>query len=395
MKTILFVSPDCTFTGAPIYLLNYIKYLKQHSEYKIIFIFKNQNKRIELLNEFENQGDVYYWEDILTLCMNRNSSLNYLYKKIFQKNNFLKSLIFRLSFRFFLQKENIKLIVSNTATVEKSLLLCLKNILSVPIITIVHEGKKLLAHFNEDGTVDRNFSMADSLICVSEQLKATLQSTFSINKEIHILPGTFKAEKHYKTDKSLLQEYDIPANAKIILSCGWLSWHKGADFFVQTAIEVLNSNPNVHFCWLGSPTKDDAHILTQFNYDIQMAGIERNVHHIPSSSTPLAYFNLADIFLMLSRDESFSLVTVEACSLHKPVLCFENSGGPCEILDYNLDLIIPYGNIKELSRQIITLLENEKKRETIGNLLFDKVSNNYIIEKTGPKFLEILNNLIK
>ena len=53
-KTILFISTDATRNGAPILLLNIIKWLKNNSDYNFVFLMqKNGN---EILDEYEKLG---------------------------------------------------------------------------------------------------------------------------------------------------------------------------------------------------------------------------------------------------------------------------------------------------------------------------------------------------
>ncbi len=391
MKTLLFVTTEPSLTGAPLYLLNHLRQLKTVSDYNYIIIFIHKTNGIT--DEFKKIATVYFWEDILSCGFKLNKLARFIHSKTIRKSDFFNRFVFRLFHALYLKKHNIVSVIANSSTIDDKLLHYLKGSISVPVIMIVHEGEKLLREFNKDGTIDTNFANSDRFIAVSEYLKNILIDIYKVKKEITVITGAVGAHSLEGISSEHVTIPNIPLNAKVVMSSGWLSWHKGADFFIQIAIQVLKSHPDVHFCWVGdaSTVKD----LEQFNFDIEKAEITANIHHIASNSTPLNYFNRADIFLMLSRNESFSLVTIEACSLRKPVLCFEKVGGPNEILNHDSQLILPYGNTNMLSKKIVELLENDKLRQEIGKVLFDRVTQKYTLEKTSLQFQEILNSTPK
>lgn len=64
------------------------------------------------------------------------------------------------------------------------------------------------------------------------------------------------------------------------------------------------------------------------------------------------YYSLADIFLITSQSETFSLTTAEALACGTPVLGFD-AGGPSEVAPEPYGKFIPFGDIKSL----ISLIE--------------------------------------
>jgi glycosyltransferase involved in cell wall biosynthesis len=386
MKTLLFVTTEPSLSGAPVYLLKHLKLIKDRYNTEIIVLFMYKNGA--LVEQFNKVATVYYWEDILSGGLSSNFLTKYIYKKVIKKIEPISYFLFRMFFAFKLSKCTFSSIIVNSSTIDKKAIFYLKKVTSVPVITIVHEGEKLLKIFNQDGIVEANLANSDHIIAVSEYLKKVLLDLYTIKKEITVITGAINDHQQVQIDDSLILDYKIPENAQVVMSSGWLSWHKGSDFFIQTAIKITKSHANVHFCWLGDAATDVDN--EQFKFDISKAGLENRVHHIPSTHAPLSYFKRADVFLMLSRNESFSLVTVEACSLKKPVLCFEKSGGPCEILNYDTNLVTPYGDIDLLCEKLVGLLESDEKRRQIGQALYDRVMSNYTLEKTASQ----LQNLI-
>lgn len=64
------------------------------------------------------------------------------------------------------------------------------------------------------------------------------------------------------------------------------------------------------------------------------------------------YYSLADIFLLTSEKETFSLVTVESLACGTPVLGFD-AGAPTEVAPPPYGRFVSYGNLDELERLIM------------------------------------------
>jgi glycosyltransferase involved in cell wall biosynthesis len=94
---------------------------------------------------------------------------------------------------------------------------------------------------------------------------------------------------------------------------------------------------------------------------------------------------------VLSRNESFSLVTLEAGLLKKPVLCFEGSGGSCEIVDFKKEFLVPYADTDAMCERINQLIEKPGLCTEMGNYLYERVVTNYTIEKSAHDLLAVFN----
>lgn len=387
---ILFVSPDATRTGAPLLLLNNLKWIKKNSNYKFIFLFQMGGV---LINEYKSLGHVYILNDPKTVKISSRPIQFFIlraWRKVskIQKNTFLYLFFIELKYNY-----NIQLIYSNTV-INGYILSELKKRLFCKVITHIHEGELLLDVFNKQGQVGYSLSNSDQIIVVSEILKRVLLEKYKVEIDIKVVPGGIDHRySFHESNKSILIKERIPEESFIIMTCGTISWHKGMDFFIQIS-RMLSSykKKHLHFIWIGGNEEDVA--FGQLMYDINKLGLSDHVSIITSKMNVLDYINLADIFLMLSRDESFSLVTIEAGLACKPVLCFEGSGGPCEILDFDPRFIIPYADVNKLSERVIALIENNDERKQMGKFTNERVIGNYTIEKTANSLLQVIRSQI-
>jgi glycosyltransferase involved in cell wall biosynthesis len=262
--------------------------------------------------------------------------------------------------------------------------------ISSKVIVYVHEGKRTLELFNHQGFVTYNLNAGDKIITVSEAVKKVLEKDFKVKQNIEIVPGGVDLNYLSKDSaNSYLKKEGIPSGSFIIMSCGWLDWHKGTDFFIQIAKILLVQNEKMHFVWIGGNLNDQE--FKHMKFDIEKLNLSNRISIITSNSNAIDYIFSADIFLMLSREESFSLVTLEAGLAQKPVLCFQDSGGPTEIVNFDPRFIVPYADIIGMSKRIKDLSENENERQEMGKYLYNRIRDNYSIEKSASSLLNIIN----
>ena len=71
---------------------------------------------------------------------------------------------------------------------------------------------------------------------------------------------------------------------------------------------------------------------------------------------------------MSSRTEGFGMVLIEAMVCGLPVVSFDCSFGPKNIIKNNGDgFLVKFGNIKQMAEKIEELIVDEKKRKLFGN----------------------------
>lgn len=387
MENILIITTDAHRTGTPTLLLRTFEYIKLNSDHKLIFIFQEGG---ELIPEFEKLGNVHIWNEIVDYKINKR--FDKIYKSVLLKLGLLSKQILVQKFLDTLQKDcEVKLIYNNTSRNGHILKLLKQSKLNCRVITQVHEPEKFLSIWDKDGLVSYTFEHTDSFITVSNYVKDVLIQKYNIKKQIEVIPGA--VDTRLLIDKSkheLKRELGLSENTFILLSCGWMGWHKGVDFFIQLARKLKMEQKDVYMIWLGGEESDIT--FQQLEFDIEKLNLNESVRLITNKKNVQDYFNLCDLFLMLSREESFSLVTAEAGFASKPVLCFEKSGGPCEITGGDTRFLIPYGDVDRLFDRILALVEDERQRIEMGSFLHNRVVANYTIENVANKVLNAIKS---
>ncbi len=132
------------------------------------------------------------------------------------------------------------------------------------------------------------------------------------------------------------REEPLPQNARgveidrdrpIVCACGVASHRKGVDFFFEAARQL----PKLQFLWVGKWRSDEMSvnpIEQNFSQDTLenffLSGEVKNPHF---------YLNLADLFVLTSREDPQPLIVFEALILGKQAVCFSGTGGTRFVLD--------------------------------------------------------------
>jgi glycosyltransferase involved in cell wall biosynthesis len=180
-------------------------------------------------------------------------------------------------------------------------------------------------------------------------------------------------------------------NDKFIVSFGGrlAVYHKGIDLLVKIVDKVLSINKNIVFHIFGSG--EDGQMLIEelskkYPKNVEYLGF------IFNDRVENEYLN-ASLYILTSRIESFSLVTLEAQAHGLPVVSFDIKG-PHDIIknDFQGKLIEPF-KIEDFVEAILyyyklweagELSENYKRR--IVNYIFSKYSDKKIIPKLEKMF---------
>ncbi len=388
-KTILFISHDASRTGAPIILLNFLKWFKANTNIPFQILLKNGG---ELKSEFEAIAPVIIFdqqestpENLVTKILNRFGL--YRKKKQDHANNIKQKLI----------RDNINLIYANTV-VNGEVLEFLAD-LKCPVISHVHELEMAIQYYAGSGGFEKVKRYTSSYIAVSKAVKKNLIKKHHIPEEKIQLVYEFIPIKTHSEDNNsqkqrvIFEQLGITQKAKIICGGGTTDWRKGSDLFVQLALAVSKRYvETVHFLWIGGQT--DNIQLERLFYDVKNIGLEKYIHFLGIQPNPLDYFAACDVFALVSREDPFPLVCLEAASLGKPIVCFDNAGGEKEFVEDDCGFVVPYLDIQTMADKVIYLLENQDLREKMGSSARQKVKEKHSVQLIGQQITQVIEQVL-
>lgn len=371
-KKVLFVGHSSLRTGAPLILLNFLTWFKNNSSIPFRMLLKDSG---ELENEYQMLAPVNVFKNKKLPSHRLLRRMPFIPKlqTYFDQHHFSK-------LRKALDCENIGLVYSNT--IMNGEVLEFLSSLKCPVISHVHE---LDYWIEKAGPKNMNQvrQYTQQYIVVSEAVKRNLVINHNISEElIEIVYGfvpTSDLIRNAGVRGNLRRALNVPDNACIVGSSGYDTWLKGKDLFVQLALNVVKKYRDrpVHFVWIGGRMDDEE--FSRIQYDMVRSGVGNNIHFISHVPDPLNYFIDFDLFAMISREDSFPLVILEAATLGKPVVCFDNAGGTPEFVRNDAGFVVPYLDISAMADKIIALAEDDGLRKIMGQSGFNRVKKHHDI----------------
>ncbi len=158
------------------------------------------------------------------------------------------------------------------------------------------------------------------------------------------------------------QKMGIPERSQIVGTIGRLVPVKGHEYFIEAAQYILLKHPDTYFIIVGDgPLKEDLEKKAQ-NF-----GIGNNILFLGWREDIDVILSLFDIFVLSSLNEGMGRVLVEAMALGKPIVASDVGGIPDLVIHNKNGLLVRPKKSNELADNIQILMENEKKREELGN----------------------------
>lgn len=364
MEKLLFLSHNASRTGAPLLLLELLRWWKTQGALKATLLLSSGGP---LLAEFEA---------LLPTTLVTGSRLEKLAARL-QGSRRLHNVLAKDSLL-----EGVSVVYANTVACADML------------PQVAGEGRRIIHHVHELKGATRKLGMLHKMrknvhitnqyIAASEAVALFLRQEIEVPAaKVHVIhefpihkPSPLK---NVITRDRIRAQLGLQADQILVLMSGTPEWRKGSDLFVRMAAMARSrvGGERLQFLWLGGNSKQLA------NY--QKLASQLNVHSIcrfvSSVERPQDWLTAADIFSLTSREEPFSVVMLEAALAGLPIICFAGSGGAPELVQDDAGFVIAPYELDAMAAACIQLAENEELRQRMGAIARNRVSRLYLIDR--------------
>lgn len=171
---------------------------------------------------------------------------------------------------------------------------------------------------------------ASAIVCVSKRLQDELAARSPLPaRKLQLIYNGVDPELFCKAPATgLKEELGLAPESTIVVSIGNIRPAKGYEYLVDAAAKMVELDPNVHFVVVGHQR---AALFDKLNEKTAQAPQQPRIHWLGFRQDVVEILRQADIFLLPSTSEGFSISTVEAMMSGVPVIA-TRSGGPEEII---------------------------------------------------------------
>ncbi len=238
-------------------------------------------------------------------------------------------------------------------------------------VLFVHEAANIGPLMKNCCINDKYLLAIKNIFCVSEYAKKQILSYINL-KKIYVL------HNYVSEYENAYEKKESHEKIRLCIS-GTVEERKGLDILVRALRKCHYCNIELHV--IGSiPEWDREYAEKWLNNDFI-------IYHEPISDRGvlMSLYKSMDVFIVASRDESCSLVALEAAMLKKALIVTENTGGKY-IVD-NKAFIVKTNDVDNLSNAIRVLVEDPKMMVAEGALNYKKYIK-YATEKQYKKELK-------
>lgn len=220
----------------------------------------------------------------------------------------------------------------------------------------------------------------ERVIAISQQVKEHLISDFGVEGErivlIHSGIDVNKFSSQFAVHGSQIKEKLGLVGRPIVGAIGRLSDVKGHRYLIEAMPEVLKAFPETQFLIAGDgKTKGELLNLAKG------LGLEKKVVFLPSLADTRDVLSAMDVFVMPSLKEGLGLSLMEAMAMGLAVVASSVGGITTLIKDGQNGLLVRPADAAGLAGAIITLLEDEDKRKSLGENASVFIRENFSEEK--------------
>ena len=240
----------------------------------------------------------------------------------------------------------------------------------------------------EVGTVDKfinRFFYKTSLmypVAISPEIKSTIEDIYNLGPD-HI----GMVYNGIDLNKCISKQSYKPNEAFKLLHVGRFQDVKNHFGIIKAFSNVCKKHDNVKLYFYGQ-----GELLNDCIDLVRKLGIEQNVFFCGITDDVYSVMHEADLFLLCSHYEGMPMTLIEAMATGLPIVA-TGVGGIVDMIDDRINGLLCVDSEKDIENKIMSLIIDEKLRETIGKNAIIK-SSSFSSSNMADGYLKIYNDLV-
>jgi glycosyltransferase involved in cell wall biosynthesis len=381
---VLFVAHDAYRAGATIFLLNMLRWLREHTSLEFEVALRNDG---DMVAEFEQLAPTH----VLAAPPDPASGLRGRVGRWLDRRSAPRR---QRTLQSLLDSGTFDLLYLNTITLGDQLA-ALRH-LPVPVITHVHELDWAIQRYAR-GQERRVLDASARVICVSEAVRSNLVAHHACPADkalrIHGFVPLTGQPADAERRKRLLEPFSIPGNALLVGLCGHGDIRKGVDLVIPLArlLPAQIAGRELHLVWIGASAPEYPHEVALA--DARRARVGDRVHFTGVMQSPGEWLSLLDVHALLSREDPFPLVVMEAAAEGVPTVAFRDSGGAVEFIEGDAGTCPPFLDLPAFAASLVELLDNEDMRRAKGAAAQARVRARHAPDVVLPQVVQVIEQV--
>lgn len=215
----------------------------------------------------------------------------------------------------------------------------------------------------------RIYHLADRLICHDSEAASRLAEQFGVAAErISIIPHGPLLEETSGSPEKARKRLGM-ADECLVLWQGILRPYKGVSFLIKAWQQVCDSNRTARLAVVGP---GDRRLVQTLENEVRDLGLQDRVRlelHFVSAGELADFYEAADILVYPYREITTSGALMTGIARGKAVIATELPAFEQMLRHDDNALLVPYGNVAQLTAALVRLIDNPSLRRQMGERL--------------------------
>lgn len=269
----------------------------------------------------------------------------------------------------------------------------------INFINDIQDGSRKIGELHVNRANYRNFEAGDTNIVKRLFAKYWMHNLVSHLKRLDRFVVLTEEDKASWTELSNVEvipdplAFDIdqvsPLTNKRVIAVGRYVYQKGFDLLLHAWKLIEQQHPDWELAIYGMGER------TPYEQLIDKLQIDRNRCHLNGSTPDIKaeYLN-SSLFVFSSRFEGFGMVLIEAMACGLPVVSFDCSCGPKDIVRNNEDgLLVPSGCVDSLAEAMHQMMSDESLRQKMAKVATKNVQR-YKLNKVCQDWQRLFESIV-
>ena len=233
----------------------------------------------------------------------------------------------------------------------------------VPVVSHIR------GRFEDISLRDRTFLLpVKRFIFVSENTREAFGHRLGASRGVVIYDGIDVKERDERAAESVRAEFGIPGDAKIIGMVARIAPAKDYPTLIRAAARVIAAQPDVRFLIVGEHSGVEAYRehFKEVKQLLAESGVASHFIFTDFREDVERFVAAMDVFVLSTHMEGLPLVLLEAMALARAVVATKVGGIPEIVRHLETGLLSPHQDDETLAAELLSLLEDEERREGLG-----------------------------
>src|SRR5690625_71435 len=261
----------------------------------------------------------------------------------------------------------------------------------VKIVTTLHGTDITVLGYDKTfkNIISYAIEQSDAVTAVSEDLVKRTIDDIKVNKDIHVIHNFINEKVYFKKEREKLKEdYKITEDEKVIIHISNFRKVKRIPDIIHTFAKI-KENIQAKLILVGDGPEfqtalevvDELHI----EEDVLFLGRQKNISDLLS---------ISDLMLLMSEQESFGLVILEAMACEVPSIG-TNVGGIPEVINHGeTGYLVELGDIASAAKYAINLLNDPKKLKEMKQAAYDRSKTQFHANTIVKEYLNLYKDVL-